>query len=93
MCDRRQRMPVLSVNMSEYPGNTGDVKAAGYLGILINIPRVIIVNEVVPERLAKNKPCQARQSDADDDGKPPAVDFRWAYRLSAGPVHRLRSKD
>ena len=79
--------------MSKRPGDTADAESAGYSGVFIDITRIIIVNEVVPERLAKNKPCQARQSDADDDGKPPAVDFRWAYRLSSEPVHALRSKE
>jgi hypothetical protein len=57
-------MPVLRMNMSECPGNTGDVKAAGYPGILINIPRIIIVNEIVPQCLAKHRPCKHRQADA-----------------------------
>jgi hypothetical protein len=62
--DRRQRMPVLGMNMSECPGNTGDVKTAGYLGIFVNITRIIVVNEVGEERLAKNKPCKNREEDA-----------------------------
>ncbi len=74
MCKRRQRMPVLRMNMSECPGNTGDVKAAGYPGILINIPRVIIVNEVVPKRLAKNDPRKQCKKDANPG----------SYPLSAG---------
>ncbi len=80
-------MPVLRMNMSECPGNTGDVKAAGYPGILINIPRVIIVNEVVPERLAKNRPSQRCKSNANADGKPPPPRPMKSYRLSSDPVH------
>ena len=79
--------------MSKRPGDTADAEPTCYSRVFIDITRIVIVNEVVPERLAKNKPCQARQSDADADGKPPAVDFRWAYRLSSGPVHALRSKE
>ena len=79
--------------MTECPGNTVDAKTTCYFRVLINVMRIIVINEVVPERLAKNKPCQARQSDADAEGKPPAVDFRWAYRLSSEPVHALRSKE
>ena len=78
--------------MTECPGDTADAKTTCYFRVLINVTRIIVVNEVVPERLAKNKPCHARESDADAEGKPPAVDFRWAYRLSSEPVHALRSK-
>ena len=79
--------------MTECPGNTADAKTTCYFRVLINVMRIIVINEVVPERLAKNKPCQARQNDADPDGKPTAVDFRCAYRLSSEPVHALRSKE
>ena len=58
------------MNMTKCPGNTGDVKAAGYPGILINIPRVIIVNEVVPKRLAKNDPRKQRKKDANAENYP-----------------------
>jgi hypothetical protein len=63
-------MPVLSMNMSECPGNTAYVKAAGYPGILINITWIVIVNEVVPERLAKDNPCKHCKKDANADNYP-----------------------
>jgi hypothetical protein len=69
-------MPVLRMNMGERPDNTGDVKAAGYLGILINVMRVIIVNEVMPERLPKHGPCKHYKTDADADKYPVAACFR-----------------
>ena len=61
------------MNMTKCPGNTGDVKAAGYPGILIDIPRIIIVNEVVPNRLAKNDPRKQCQKDANADSYPVAA--------------------
>ena len=79
--------------MSKCPGNTANAEPTGYFRVFIDVTRIVIINEVVPERLAKNKPCQARQNDADPDGKPTAVDFRWTYRLSSEPVHALRSKE
>jgi len=63
-------MPILRMNMTECPGNTGDVKAAGYLSILIDISRIIIVNEVVPKRLAKNDPRKQGKKDANADNYP-----------------------
>ena len=44
--------------MSECPDNIVDVNAAGDLGILINVTRIVIVNEIVSERLTKNGPCK-----------------------------------
>ena len=67
-------MPVHGMNMSECPGNTGDVKAAGYLGILINVTRIIIVNEVVSKRLTKDNPCKHRKKDRNADNHPAKVD-------------------
>src|SRR6266487_3585353 len=60
VCDRRQRMPVFSMNMSECPGNTAYVKAAGYPGILINLSRSVGVNGVVHDRPTRRTPCTDR---------------------------------
>ena len=56
VCDCRQRMPVFGVNMSECPGDVREVNAAGDPGVLIDVARIVIVNEIVPERLSKNDP-------------------------------------
>ena len=68
-------MPILRVDMGECPANTCDAKAAGYLGIFIDVARIVVVNEVVPERLAENNPHKYRQKDADADGQPVAIYF------------------
>ena len=54
--------------MGKCPGNAADAKSVSYLRIFVDVTRIIIVNEVVAERLAKDKPDQAGQSDADADG-------------------------
>jgi len=69
-------MPVQGMDMSKRPGDTADAEPTCYSRVFIDVTRIVIVNEVVPERLTKNKPCQARQSDADGDSEPPVVDFR-----------------
>ena len=79
-------MPVLGMNMSECPGNAGEVETAGYPGILINVTRIIIVNEIVPERLAENSACKHRETDANADSQPTAVHFRRARSLSTEPM-------
>src|SRR6266540_2275217 len=86
-------MPVHGMNVGECPGNAAEAEATCYFCVLINIARVIVVNEVVPERLAKDNPRKHCQSDTDADSKPPGVDFRWAYRLSSETVHALRSNE
>ena len=79
-------MPVLRMNMGECPGNAGDVKTAGYLGIFIDITRIVVINEVVPQSLAKNNPCKHRETDANADSQPTAVHFRRARSLSTEPM-------
>ena len=59
--------------MCKCPGNTADAKTTCYFRVLINVTRIIVVNEVVPERLAKNKPGKQSEKKADTDGKPTAV--------------------
>ena len=53
-------MPVQRVNMCKCPDNTADAKTTRYFRVLINVMRIVVINEVVPERLAENKPSQAR---------------------------------
>ena len=60
-------MPILRMNVCERPGDTGEVKPTGYRDILVNVPRIIVVNEVVPERPAKNHPCKDYQTNANAD--------------------------
>jgi len=50
-------MPVHGMNVAECPGNTADTEPSRYLRIFIDVTRIVVVNEVVPERLTKNDPC------------------------------------
>ncbi len=61
--------------MAKCPGNTADAEAAGYLRIFIDVAWIIIVDEVVPERLAKNYPRKDGETDANADRQPAAVCF------------------
>jgi len=54
--NRRQRVPVHGMNMSECPGNAAETEAACYVCVFINVTRIIVVNEVMPKGLAKNNP-------------------------------------
>ena len=70
VCDCRQRMPVFGVNMSECPGDVREVNAAGDPGVLIDIGRIVVVNEIVPDCLNKDGPRKDCQTNADADGLP-----------------------
>src|SRR4051794_21016953 len=80
-------MPVHGMNMGKCPGNTADVKAIGYLGIFVNVTRIIVINEVVPDGLAKNNPRKHCETNANADRQPAAVHLTQAYRLRYLPLH------
>jgi CBS domain containing-hemolysin-like protein len=53
------------MDMSKGPTNAAEAQAACYFRVLINVALVIVVNEVVPKSLAKDKPYQGGKTDAD----------------------------
>ena len=57
MRDRRQGVPVLGMDMRKCPGDVGEVDAAGDSCVLVDVVRIVVVNEIVPECLAENEPC------------------------------------
>ena len=61
-------MPVQAMDMCKCPGNPADAETTCYFRVLINVTRIIIVNEVIPERLAKNNPGKHSERKADADG-------------------------
>ena len=56
MCDRRQRVPVLGMDMRKCPGDVGEVDAAGDSRVLVDVVRIVVVNEIVPECLTEDGP-------------------------------------
>ena len=56
MCDRRQRVPVFGMDVRKRPGDVGEVDAAGDPRVLIDVARIVVVNEIVPECLTKDAP-------------------------------------
>ena len=55
------------MNVGECPANSMHTETPDYLGILVNVFRVVEVNEVVSKRLTKNKPRHHRKENADRD--------------------------
>ena len=71
MCDRRQRVPISGMYVGECPCNIGETDAAGYPRILIDVLRIVVVNEIAAERLCKHHPCNNCKAHA-DSGECPA---------------------
>jgi len=44
------------MDVSECPGDVGEADAAGDPGVLIDVARIVIVNEIVPDCLTKDGP-------------------------------------
>jgi hypothetical protein len=62
-----ERMPIIGVIACERPCHPLKREAADDLRIIVNIIRVIVVHEVVTQRLAKNQPGNYRQEDTSPD--------------------------
>ena len=58
------------MNVAECPANIVKADAAGDPGILVNVSRIIVVNEIVSERLCEHHPCNYRKAAAHADECP-----------------------
>ena len=54
--NRRERMPVLRVNVGKRPRNSVQRDAARYNLFSVDVGVVVVIDEAVPKRLAKNQP-------------------------------------
>jgi len=59
--------------MSECPSDVRDVNAARDSGVLIDIARIIVINEIIPECLTKNGPRYDEETNAHADVHPRRV--------------------
>jgi hypothetical protein len=80
------------MNMSECPRHISEVDAAGDPRVLIDVVRIIIVNEVVSERLTKNDPHKRKKRNADAESQPAPVQLIRVYRLNTQVVHVWHSE-
>ncbi len=60
-----QRMPIAGMNVSESPGNSVECQTDDDLRIFVDIGVVVVINELVMERLTEDDPGKRDQSDAD----------------------------
>src|SRR5512133_1369281 len=67
------------MDMSECPRNAGETDAAGYPRILINVLRIVVVNEIEAKRLCKHHPCNYCKARADSDECPARRQLTSSY--------------
>jgi len=79
MCDRRQRVPVFGMDMRKCPGDVGEVDAAGDSRVLIDVVRIVVINEVIAKRLCKHHPCNYCKTHADSDECPARRQLTSSY--------------
>jgi len=63
---RSKWMPVASVNMDKGPLNIARGETIYYSWIEVNVGIIIVVNELVAQRLAEHDPHNAGEQNADD---------------------------
>ena len=83
-------VPVHGMDVRECPRDTRHTQSAGYVRVFIDIMRVVVVNEVVPQRLAENTPREQRQADANPEPRRLAACCGRRNRLRLDPMHVRR---
>ena len=58
------------MNMSECPNDVRDVDAAGDPSVLIDVTRIVVVDEIEAKSLCKYGACDYRKTGADSDECP-----------------------
>ena len=86
----RKRMPVRGYDMSKRPNGPFGRQSPHYVRISIDIRSIVIINELVMERLGKNQPRQAAEQQRNSDNWPRVTSIsrsslhfrRKGYRIS-----------
>ena len=65
--DERERMPVARLNIDERPGETVKRYPLRHQRVSVNVGLVVVVHEIVAERLAEDDPDERDDPDANRD--------------------------
>src|SRR3981081_1962149 len=68
--NRRKRMPVLGMNMSEGPLDSAPRQARAHMCVVDHVKRIIIINELITACLSKDRPRQRDQKNANANKLP-----------------------
>jgi len=64
---RRERMPVLGMNMGEGPLDSGPRQPRAHVRIVEHVKRIVVINELVTECLPEHRPRKRDQKNTDAD--------------------------
>jgi hypothetical protein len=78
--ERGNRVPVIGVDVRKRPDDISEAQARLNRGIGIDIILVVVIDEVMPERLAKNGPGNQREKNADAGEEGPFIARRVRER-------------
>ena len=67
--DRRERVPIVFIEMRERPADSRQAQSARNLSVFVNVFVVVVVHEIVAERLAKDGPRERDQNGADRESQ------------------------
>jgi len=68
--NRRERVPVLRMNVRERPRNAPPRQARAHVRVVEHIKRIVIIDELMANSLAERRPCDRDQKNADADQGP-----------------------
>ena len=69
-------MPIIEMAVRERPHQSVQGETAGHLYVIMDILRIIVINEAVTQGLAEDQPCNRRQEDTNNnDGGWPLPDL------------------
>ena len=68
--DRGEGMPVLGMNMRERPRDATPAQSRTHVRVIEHVKRIVIINELVMERLSEHRPRDRDQKEADAEQRP-----------------------
>ena len=68
--NRRERMPVLRMNVRERPSNAVPAQAGANVRVLDHVSRVVIIDELKAKRLTEDRPGDRKDKNADSCNQP-----------------------
>src|ERR1700736_2832723 len=68
--NRRERMPVLGMNMSEGPLDPSPRQARAHVRVVEHVKRIVVINELVTACLSKYRPRKRDQKNTDANKRP-----------------------
>lgn len=54
--NRRERMPVLGMDMGEGPPDPMPAQPRTHVGVVVNVKRIVVVDKLMMERLPEHRP-------------------------------------